>query len=60
MAVYKDQERGTWYAKFSYKDRYGDTRWTTKRGFRTPEEDSPSRRKTGIRSVPQLGNIRWY
>lgn len=37
MAVYKDQERDTWYAKFSYKDQYGNTRWTTKRGFKTPE-----------------------
>ena len=38
MAVYKDETYGTWYAKFSYKDWKGVTRWTTKRGFKTKRE----------------------
>ena len=34
MSAYKDEERGTWYVKFSYVDWKGNTRWTTKRGFK--------------------------
>lgn len=38
MPAYKDEKRGTWYAKFSYTDWTGKVRWTTKRGFRTKRE----------------------
>lgn len=34
MSAYKDEKHGTWYVKFSYVDWKGDTRWTTKRGFK--------------------------
>lgn len=33
MSVYKDEQHGTWYCKFSYTDWCGKIRWTTKRGF---------------------------
>ena len=38
MGAYKDEKRGTWKAKFSYKDYTGKTRWATKRGFKTKRE----------------------
>jgi len=38
MAVYKDEEKGTWYAKFRYTDWTGKARSTTKRGFKTKRE----------------------
>lgn len=38
MAVYKDEEKGTWYAKFRYTDWTGKARSTTRRGFRTKRE----------------------
>ena len=38
MAVYKDEEKGTWYAKFRYTDWTGKGRSTTKRGFKTKRE----------------------
>ncbi|MDD6120714.1 MAG: site-specific integrase [Selenomonadaceae bacterium] len=34
MSAYKDEKHGTWYVKFSYVDWKGNTRWTTKRGFK--------------------------
>lgn len=38
MPAYKDKKQNTWYAKFSYKDWKGVTRFTTKRGFATKRE----------------------
>lgn len=38
MPAYKDKKKNTWYAKFSYKDWRGETRFTTKRGFATKRE----------------------
>ena len=38
MGAYKDQERGTWMAKFRYKDWKGDYKWVTKRGFSLKKE----------------------
>ena len=38
MPAYKDTKHNTWYAKFSYKDRTGQTRFTTKRGFSTKRD----------------------
>ncbi len=40
MPVYKDKERGTWYAAFYYKDWTGARKHTVKRGFRTKGEAS--------------------
>ena len=40
MPVYKDKERGTWYAAFYYKDWTGVRKHTVKRGFRTKGEAS--------------------
>ena len=33
MAAYKDEERGTWYVQFYYKDWQGNKKRKTKRGF---------------------------
>lgn len=38
MPVYKDKERGTWYARFRYTDWTGKRKETTKRGFSTKKE----------------------
>lgn len=38
MPVYKDEERGTWYARFRYTDWKGKRKETTKRGFKTKRE----------------------
>lgn len=38
MPVYKDPERGTWYAQFTYKDWKGESHTGKKRGFRTKKE----------------------
>ena len=38
MAAYKDDQRGTWFAKFCYKDWQGEKKWITKRGFATKRE----------------------
>lgn len=38
MAVYKDEERKTWYTKYKYRDSNGKIRYTTKRGFKTKKE----------------------
>ena len=38
MGAYKDQKRGTWMAKFRYKDWKGDYKWVTKRGFSLKKE----------------------
>lgn len=38
VSVYKDQQRNTWYCKVRYKDWMGDTKMTTKRGFRTKKD----------------------
>lgn len=38
MAVYKDEERGTWFVSFYFKDWTGQRRRKLKRGFRTKRE----------------------
>lgn len=38
MPVYKDTVRGTWYTKFRYKTWDKQTKWITKRGFKTKRE----------------------
>ena len=38
MSAYKDDQRGTWFAKFCYKDWQGEKKWITKRGFATKRE----------------------
>lgn len=38
MPVYKDNERGTWYAKFNYTDWTGTIKQKLKRGFKTQRE----------------------
>lgn len=38
MSVFKDTERSTWYAKFSYRNWKGEKKWVTKRGFTTKRE----------------------
>lgn len=38
MPAYKDKKQNTWYAKFSYKNWKGQTKFTTKRGFATKRE----------------------
>lgn len=38
MAVYKDEERGTWYVSFHYCDWTGQNRRKLKRGFRTKRD----------------------
>ena len=38
MSAFKDNQRNTWYAKFSYRDWKGDKKWVTKRGFATKRE----------------------
>lgn len=38
MAVYKDEERGTWYVSFHYRDWTGQDKRKMKRGFRTKRE----------------------
>ena len=38
MSVFKDTERNTWYAKFSYRNWKGEKKWVTKRGFATKRE----------------------
>lgn len=38
MAVYYDQNKKVWYCKFSYKDWKGNTRFTSKTGFRLKRE----------------------
>lgn len=35
MPAYKDEKRGTWYVKFRYTDWQGNSKLTTKRGFKT-------------------------
>lgn len=38
MPVYKDEKRGTWYAKFNYTDWTGENKQKLKRGFKTQRE----------------------
>jgi integrase len=38
MPVYKDENRGTWYAAFYYKDWTGENKKKMKRGFKTKKE----------------------
>ena len=38
MAIYKDNERGTWYSSFHYTDWQGVNRRKLKRGFQTKKE----------------------
>ena len=38
MPQYKDEERGSWYCKFSYQDWTGQRRQKLKRGFPTKRE----------------------
>ena len=38
MAVYKDEERGTWYVSFHYRDWTGQSKRKMKRGFRTKRD----------------------
>lgn len=38
MPAYKDESRGTWYAKFQYKEWTGETKQRLKRGFKTKKE----------------------
>lgn len=38
MPAYKNQKNNKWYAKFSYKNWKGETKFTTKRGFSTKRE----------------------
>lgn len=38
MPVYKDEQRGTWYAKFNYTDWTGRTKQKMQRGFKTQRE----------------------
>ena len=38
MATYYDENKKTWYCKFSYKDWMGKTRYTTKTGFKLKKE----------------------
>lgn len=35
MSVSRDHKRGTWYAHLRYKDPFGETKYTNKRGFKT-------------------------
>jgi len=45
MPVYKDAERGTWYASFHYKDFTGINRRKVKRGFKKKSEAQEYERK---------------
>ena len=38
MPAYKDNSRNTWTAKFKYRNWCGETKWVTKRGFKTKRE----------------------
>lgn len=38
MSVYKDEKRGTWFAKFYYTDWQGQKKQTTKRGFQKKKD----------------------
>ena len=38
MPVYKDGARNTWYVKFKHKNWKGESKWVTKRGFKTKRE----------------------
>jgi integrase len=38
MPAYKDEKRGTWYAKFNYGDWTGTTKQKMQRGFKTQKE----------------------
>lgn len=38
MPTYKDEKRGTWYAKFNYTDWTGNIKQKLKRGFKTQKE----------------------
>lgn len=38
MSVYKDEARSTWYVKFKHKNWKGESKWVTKRGFKTKRE----------------------
>ena len=38
MATYKDEKRGTWMYRTTYKDFTGKTRYKTKRGFDTQRD----------------------
>ena len=38
MPAYKDDERGTWFVKFQYKNWKDEKKWITKRGFKTKRE----------------------
>lgn len=52
MPVYKDEERGTWYVKFAYKDlSNGKFRTKTKRGFRTCKEAKKWERENHVSEI---------
>ena len=40
MPAYKDEERGTWYCEFRYKEVNGISKKKKKRGFKTKKEAS--------------------
>lgn len=54
MPVYKDGSRNSWYVKFKYKNWKGDTKWITKRGFKTKREASQWERDFEMRNEGSL------
>ena len=38
MPAYKDKDRNTWTAKFQHRNWCGETKWITKRGFKTKRD----------------------
>ena len=55
MPVYKDKERNTWMVKTKYKDWQGDSKWLTRRGFRTKREALDWEREQKLFRTGNLG-----
>ena len=57
MATYFDEKRKTWYCKFRYTDWQGNSKSTSKRGFRTKKEalKYETDTKNSAKEVPKMG-----
>lgn len=57
MAVYYDEKKKTWYCKFRYTDWQGNSKSTSKRGFKTKKEalKYEADKKESAREVPTMG-----
>ena len=57
MAAYKDEERGTWYVQFYYRDWQGNMKRKTKRGFYKKKDALDYERAFKLKQSKNLGML---